>query len=85
MSNTRDFGEQPNDETSSFPHQTTENYEQAPYVPSGGVYTVPPQSQAPKRRAGVGTAFAVALVTALAAGAGAVSYTHLTLPTTPYV
>ncbi len=71
MSNTRDFGEQPNDETSSFPHQTTENYDQAPYVPSGGVYTVPPQSQAPKRRAGVGTAFAVALVTALAAGAGA--------------
>ena len=71
MSNTRDFGEQPNDETSSFPHQTTENYEQAPYVPSGGVYTVPPQSQAPKRRAGVGTAFAVALVTALAAGGGA--------------
>ena len=71
MSNTRDFGEQPNDETSSFPHQTTENYDQAPYVPSGGVYTVPPQSQAPKRRAGVGTAFAVALVTALAAGGGA--------------
>ena len=71
MSNTRDFGEHPNDETSSFPHQTTENYDQAPYVPSGGVYTVPPQSQAPKRRAGVGTAFAVALVTALAAGAGA--------------
>ncbi len=71
MSNTRDFGEQPNDETSSFPHQTTENYDQAPYVPSGGVYTVPPQSQAPKRRAGVGTAFAVALVTGLAAGAGA--------------
>ena len=71
MSNTRDFGEQPNDETSSFPHQTTENYDQAPYVPSGGVYTVPPQSQAPKRRAGVGTAFAVALVTGLAAGGGA--------------
>ena len=71
MSNTRDFGEHPNEETSSFPHQTTENYAQAPYVPSGGVYTVPPQSQAPKRRAGVGTAFAVALVTALAAGAGA--------------
>lgn len=71
MSNTRDFGEQPNDETSSFPYQTTENYDQAPYVPSGGVYTVPPQSQTPKRRAGVGTAFAVALVTALAAGGGA--------------
>ena len=67
MSNERDFGE-----TARFPRHEDQPYPQSAYAPSGGVYPVPPQAQPKqKRRGGAGTAFAVALVTALAAGGGA--------------
>ena len=45
----------------------------------------PPQKQKKQSGAGFGFKISTEIIAALVVGVGTVSYTHLTLPTTPYV